>query len=53
MSSAASMGLACPLPNTIVEASGGYLELRTSPMGGLSVQMIWPVGASQKTLHKV
>ena len=38
-------GLGLSIANNIVEASGGYLELHTSPTGGLSVQMIWPVGA--------
>lgn len=37
-------GLGLSIANNIVESSGGYLELHTSPMGGLSVQMIWPVG---------
>lgn len=37
-------GLGLSIANTIVETSGGYLELLTSARGGLCVRMIWPVG---------
>lgn len=40
-------GLGLSIANSIVEQSGGYLELGEATGGGLCVQMSWPVGTAK------